>query len=170
MVELKRVLLVEGNMQDVELTLNAFAENNLANEVVVGRDGEEALDYLYCRGAFKMRSPGHPAVVLLDLKLPRIDGLEVLKQIKADPGLKPIPVVMLTSSREEQDLVQSHNLGVNAYVVKPVDFRDFVAVIKQLGLFLGIVNQPPPGSIYRPSGVVRSLFMNQSPPERGAGQ
>ncbi len=146
MSNFKRILLVEDTPNDVELTLAAMEENNLANEVIVVRDGAEALDYLYRRGVFKMRSPGHPAVVLLDLKLPKIDGLEVLKQVKCDPELRSVPVVMLTSSREEQDLVHSYNLGVNAYVVKPVDFGDFVAALKELGLFWAVINEPPPGT------------------------
>jgi CheY-like chemotaxis protein len=149
MAELKRVLLVEDNLNDIELTLAAFAENHLANEVVVVRDGVEALDYLYRRGLFAMRAEGNPAVVLLDLKLPRIDGLQVLKQLKADPNLKTVPVVMLTSSREEQDLLTSYNLGVNAYVVKPVDFTEFVQALNKLGLFWAVINQPPPGSVGR---------------------
>jgi CheY-like chemotaxis protein len=148
--ELKRILLVDDSPHDVELTLAALEQNRLANEVVVARDGEEALDYLYRRGIFKLRSAGHPAVVLLDLKLPKVDGLEVLKQIKGDEDLRAIPVVMLTSSREEKDLVQSYNLGVNAYVVKPVDFHDFVESLKELGLFWAVINQPPPGSVKRP--------------------
>lgn len=147
MNELRRILLVEDNPNDVELALAALAQNRLANEVVVTRDGEEALDFLYQRGIFKMRTPGYPAVVLLDIKLPKVDGLEVLEQLKADPDLKKIPVVMLTSSREEQDLLKSYNLGVNAYVVKPVDFNEFVDAIKELGLFWAVINQPPPGAI-----------------------
>jgi CheY-like chemotaxis protein len=138
----------------VELTLTALAENHLANEVVVARDGEEALDYLFRRGIFKLRAPGHPAVVLLDLKLPRVDGLEVLQQIKADAEMRSIPVVMLTSSREEQDLVRSYKLGVNAYVVKPVDFQEFVAALRELGLFWAVINQPPPGTVAKPAGVL----------------
>jgi DNA-binding response OmpR family regulator len=133
----------------VELTLAALEENRLANEVVVARDGEEALDYLHRRGIFKLRSAGHPAVVLLDLKLPKVDGLEVLKHIKTSDELKAVPVVMLTSSREEKDLVRSYNLGVNAYVVKPVDFHEFVDSLKELGLFWAVINQPPPGTIPR---------------------
>ncbi len=144
---MKRILLVEDSPNDVELTLAALAENHLANEVVVVRDGEEALDYLYRRGMFKLRMAGNPVVVLLDLKLPKVDGLEVLAQLKSDPAMKPVPVVMLTSSREEQDLISSYNLGVNAYVVKPVDFQEFVTSIKEIGLFWAVVNQPPIGSL-----------------------
>jgi CheY-like chemotaxis protein len=147
--ELKRILLVDDSPHDVELTLAALEQNRLANEVVVARDGEEALSYLYRRGIFKLRAAGNPAVVLLDLKLPKVDGLEVLKQIKSDDDLRAIPVVMLTSSREEKDLVQSYNLGVNAYVVKPVDFHEFVDSLKELGLFWAVINQPPPGSVRR---------------------
>ena len=144
MAELKRILLVEDNPNDVELTLSALAEHHLANEVVVVRDGEEALDYLHRRGVYKLRGAGHPAVVLLDLKLPKVDGLQVLKQMRADAELRIIPVVMLTSSREESDLVASYRSGVNAYVVKPVDFGDFVSSIKELGLFWAVINCAPP--------------------------
>lgn len=147
MKELKRILLVEDSPNDVELTLAALEENHLANEVVVVRDGEEALDYLYRRGIFKLRIEGNPVVVLLDLKLPKVDGLEVLAQLKSDPTMKVIPIVMLTSSREEQDLIRSYDLGVNAYVVKPVDFHEFVNAIKEIGLFWAVVNQLPPGSL-----------------------
>jgi CheY-like chemotaxis protein len=149
--EIKRILLVEDSSNDIELTLGALEENHLANEVVVVRDGAEALDFLYKRGVFKLRKNGNPAVVLLDLKLPRVDGLEVLKQLKADPEMRAVPVVMLTSSREEQDLVRSYNLGVNAYVVKPVDFKEFVAALRELGLFWAVINQPPPGTVARPN-------------------
>jgi DNA-binding response OmpR family regulator len=131
----------------VELTLTALEEYNLANEVVVTRDGEQALDYLYCRGEYKTRSGGNPAVMLLDLKLPKVDGLEVLKQIKSDGELRMIPVVVLTSSKEEKDMVASYKLGVNAYVVKPVDFHEFVNAIKELGVFWAVINEPPPGSV-----------------------
>jgi CheY-like chemotaxis protein len=144
--ELKPILLVEDNPKDVELTLVALAKSHLANEVIVARDGEEALDYLFCRGAFANRPRGNPAVVLLDLKLPKVDGLQVLEQIKSDPEIRQMPVVMLTSSREEQDLLRSYKLGVNAYVVKPVDFKEFVAAIGDLGVFWAVLNEPPPGS------------------------
>jgi DNA-binding response OmpR family regulator len=149
MSDLKRILLVEDDPKDVELTLTGLAEYNLANEVVVARDGEEALDYLYRRGNHKTRTNGNPAVMLLDLKLPKINGFEVLQQIRADENLKMIPVVMLTSSREERDLVTSYKLGVNAYVVKPVDFHQFVNAVKELGVFWAVINQPPPGSVKR---------------------
>jgi CheY-like chemotaxis protein len=144
---LGRILLVEDDPKDVELTLTALEEYNLANEVVIARDGEEALDYLYCRGSFSTRAHENPAVLLLDLKLPKVNGLEVLQQIKADPALKVVPVVVLTSSREERDMVASYQLGVNAYVVKPVDFHEFVNAIKQLGIFWAIINEAPPGSV-----------------------
>jgi CheY-like chemotaxis protein len=147
MHELKRILLVEDSPNDVELILAALEENRLANEVVVVRDGEEALDYLYRRGVFRLRMEGNPVVVLLDLKLPKVDGLEVLAQLKSDSQLRMVPVVVLTSSREEQDLINSYNLGTNAYVVKPVDFHEFVDAIKELGLFWAVTNQPPPGSL-----------------------
>ena len=144
-----KVLLVEDDPHDVELTLAALTGSHLANEVVVARDGVEALDYLYRRGAYESREEGNPAVMLLDLKLPRVDGLEVLKRVKADPDLKMIPVVMLTSSREEQDLIKSYDSGTNAYVVKPVDFQDFVNAVGELGLFWTVVNHPPPGTTGR---------------------
>jgi CheY-like chemotaxis protein len=145
--KLGRILLVEDDPRDVELTLTALEDYNLANEVVVARDGEQALDYLYCRGEYKMRSTENPAVLLLDLKLPKVDGGEVLKQIKSDPKLSLIPVVVLTSSREEKDMIASYKLGVNAYVVKPVDFHEFVNAIKELGVFWAVINEPPPGSV-----------------------
>ncbi|HXB21111.1 MAG TPA: response regulator [Candidatus Solibacter sp.] len=145
--KLGRILMVEDDPKDVELTLTALEEYNLANEVIVTRDGEQALDYLYCRGEYKMRSSGNPAVMLLDLKLPKVDGLEVLKQIKSEGELRMIPVVVLTSSKEEKDMVASYKLGVNAYVVKPVDFHEFVNAIKELGVFWAVINEPPPGSI-----------------------
>ncbi len=129
--------------------MTALEQYNLANEVVVAGDGEEALDYLYQRGKFMARASGNPAVLLLDLKLPKVDGLEVLQQIKSDDRLKMIPVVVLTSSREERDMVASYKLGVNAYVVKPVDFHEFVNAVKELGVFWALINEPPPGSIKR---------------------
>ena len=147
MSTLGRILLVEDDPKDVELTLTALEEYNLANEVVVTRDGEEALDFLYRRGTFTTRANGNPAVLLLDLKLPKVDGLEVLQQIKSDEKLKMIPVVVLTSSREERDMVASYRLGVNAYVVKPVDFHEFVNAIRELGVFWAIINEAPPGSM-----------------------
>ena len=147
MNKLGRILMVEDDPKDVELTLTALEEYNLANEVIVTRDGEQALDYLYCRGEYKTRSSGNPAVMLLDLKLPKVDGLEVLKQIKSDGELRMIPVVVLTSSKEEKDMVASYKLGVNAYVVKPVDFHEFVNAIKELGIFWAVINEPPPGSV-----------------------
>src|ERR1700688_2140967 len=147
MSTLGRILIVEDDPNDVELTLTALEEYNLANEVVVARDGEEALDYLYCRGNCKTRSNDNPAVLLLDLKLPKLDGLEVLQQIKSDENLKMIPVVVLTSSHEEKDVVASYKLGVNAYVVKPVDFHEFVDAVKELGIFWAVINESPPGSV-----------------------
>lgn len=149
MNDLKRILLAEDNPEDVELTLASLEDIHLANEVVAVGDGAEALDYLFRRGQFSMRAPGNPAVVLLDLKMPKVDGLEVLRAIKADPDLKSIPVVILTSSREERDLVESYRLGVNAFVVKPVAFAEFAAAVKELGLFWGLINEPPPGSVGR---------------------
>ncbi len=145
--ELKRILLAEDNPKDVELTLAALDENNLPNEVVVVRDGAETLDYLYRHGKFQMRGDNNPAVVLLDIKMPKVDGIEVLKQIKSDEKLKTVPVVILTSSREEKDLIQSYKLGVNAYVVKPVNFQEFVKAVKDLGAFWAILNEPPVGSV-----------------------
>ncbi len=147
MDNLGRILLVEDDPKDVELTLMALEEYNLANEVIVVGDGAQALDYLYSRGDFASRRSENPAVLLLDLKLPKVDGLEVLQQIKSDDKLKAIPVVVLTSSREERDMITSYKLGVNAYVVKPVDFHEFVNAIKELGVFWAVINQPPPGSI-----------------------
>jgi DNA-binding response OmpR family regulator len=147
MANVGRILLVEDDPKDVELTLIALEDYNLANEVIVLGDGAEALDYLHCRGNFAGRSSENPAVLLLDLKLPKVDGLEVLQQIKTNEKLHAIPVVVLTSSREERDMVTSYKLGVNAYVVKPVDFHEFVNAIKELGVFWAIINEPPPGSL-----------------------
>lgn len=143
---LKPILLVEDNPNDLELTLVALDKSQLANEVIVARDGQEAIDYLTCEGDWKERAPGNPAVILLDLKLPKVDGLEVLDMIRSNAVLKSVPVVMLTSSREEQDLVRSYELGVNAYVVKPVEFSEFVEAISDLGVFWAVLNEPPPGS------------------------
>jgi CheY-like chemotaxis protein len=143
---LKPILLVEDNPKDLELTLVALERSNLANEVIALRDGAEALDYLMCRGSFRDRTKGNPAVVLLDLKLPKVDGLQVLEQIRSQESLQHLPVVVLTSSREEQDLLLSYRLGVNAYVVKPVGFQDFIAAIQDLGVFWAVLNEPPPGS------------------------
>src|SRR5579863_186013 len=147
MSTLGRILLVEDDPKDVELTLTALEDYNLANEVVVAPDGEEALDYLYCREKYQTRASENPAVLLLDLKLPKVDGLEVLKQIKSDEKFRMIPVVVLTSSHEEKDMVASYKLGVNAYVVKPVDFHEFVNAIKELGVFWAVINEAPPGSV-----------------------
>ena len=144
MAVLKPILLVEDSPKDVELTLAALEQCQLANAVIVVRDGAEALDYMHSRGAFAGREPGHPAVVLLDLKLPKVDGLEVLEQIKKDASLRSTPVVMLTSSREERDLVKSYSLGVNAFVVKPVGFEQFFEAIRDLGMFWAVLNEPPP--------------------------
>lgn len=143
---LKPILLVEDNPKDLELTLVALAKTHLANEVITVRDGAEALDYLYCQGPYEGRARGNPAVVLLDLKLPKVDGLQVLEKIKGDPELQAVPVVMLTSSREEKDLLRSYKLGVNAYVVKPVGFKEFLEGIQELGIFWAVLNEPPPGS------------------------
>jgi CheY-like chemotaxis protein len=146
MSPLKRILLAEDNQNDVELTLSALEEYNLANEVVVVRDGVEVLDYVFQRGQFANHPNGTPAVILLDLKMPRMDGLEVLRQLRGDARFKRVPIVMVTSSREEQDLVRSYELGVNAYVVKPVDFQKFVECIKQIGFFWALINEPPPNA------------------------
>ena len=146
---LKRILLVEDSPRDAELILDALQGHQLANEVVHVRDGAEALDYLYRRGEFADRSEGQPALMLLDLKLPKVDGLEVLRQIKSDSSLKVIPIVMMTSSREERDLLDSYQLGVNAYVVKPMKFQDFVDAVKEVGAFWGVINEAPPGSLRR---------------------
>ena len=147
MSSLARILIVEDDPNDVELTLTALGDYNLANEVVVTRDGQQALDYLYRRREFATRSTDNPAVMLLDLKLPKVSGLEVLTQIKSDERLKMIPIVVLTSSHEEKDMMRSYALGVNAYVVKPVDFHEFVNAVKELGVFWAVINEPPPGSV-----------------------
>jgi len=152
MNSLKRILLVDDSAQDTELALAALEKHNLANEVVTLHDGVEALDYLYRRGDFAGRPPGAPAVILLELKMPRVDGIEVLRQIKADPELRMIPVVVMTSSREEQDLLNSYQLGVNAYVVKPVRFQTFMEAVEKVGAFWAVLNEPPPGALRRDRG------------------
>jgi two-component system response regulator len=148
-MSLRRLLLVEDSPRDAELILDALATQHLANEVVHVHDGAEALDYLFRRGSFANRSDGEPALMLLDLKMPKVDGMEVLRQIKADVGLRVIPVVMMTSSREEQDLMRSYQLGVNAYVVKPLKFSEFMDAVRQVGAFWAILNESPPGSVQR---------------------
>jgi two-component system response regulator len=144
MNSLSRILLVEDSPRDAELVIDSLEEYNLANEVVHVRDGAEALDYLHRRGQFSGRTSGSPAVILLDLKMPKVDGLEVLRQLKSEPKLKTIPVVMMTSSREEQDMLRSYELGVNAYVVKPLNFQEFTAAVKQVGAFWALLNEPMP--------------------------
>lgn len=141
--EIKRILIVDDSPKDVELAIAALSENNMANEIIVAEDGEEALDYLYKRGKF-IDEHGFPAVILLDIKMPKMNGIEVLKHIRNDSKFKLIPVIMVTSSREEKDLVESYKLGANSYVVKPVDFAQFMEAIKILGQYWAIVNQPPP--------------------------
>ena len=147
MINVPGILLAEDNPNDVELTIEALDQHNLANRVTVAHDGVEAMQYLRCEGAFKDREPGDPAVVLLDIKMPRKDGLEVLREIRSDAALKKVPVVILTSSREEQDLITSYDLGVNAYVVKPVDFPHFIDAVKQLGVFWAVINERPPNGV-----------------------
>jgi CheY-like chemotaxis protein len=142
-----RILLAEDDPKDVELTLDALRDHSLANEITVARDGVEALDYMYRRGAFAARPPGHPVVILLDLKMPRLGGIEVLRVLKADQALRHVPVVVLTSSRESRDLEECYDLGVNAYVVKPVQFHAFVDAVKQIGTFWALLNEPPAGSL-----------------------
>lgn len=145
MPDIRPILLVEDSPRDLELTLAALEKCQLANEIVITRDGAEALDYLSSAGAYQNRQAGDPAVVLLDLKLPKMDGLDVLERVKRDDALRHIPIVMLTSSREEQDLVRSYELGVNAFVVKPVEFTEFFKAIQDLGVFWALLNEPPPG-------------------------
>ena len=144
MGNLRKILLAEDNPKDVELTIEALSEHNLANHVVVVKDGVEAMEYLRYEGNYKQRKQGNPAVLLLDIKMPRMDGIEVLKAIRSDDKLKTIPVVILTSSREEPDLKKCYELGVNAYVVKPVNFKDFIEAIKQIGIFWALLNELPP--------------------------
>jgi CheY-like chemotaxis protein len=144
MANLRPILLAEDNPNDVELTLTALHSLNLANEIIVVNDGAQVLDFLHRRSAFSSRPAAAPAVVILDLKMPRVDGLEALRQIRADPNLSMLPIVILTSSREENDLVRGYQLGANAYVVKPVDFEQFISAISQLGVFWALINEPPP--------------------------
>ena len=141
-----KILFVEDDPRDVELTLEALRDNNLANEVIVARDGEVALDYVYRRGAFADRPWGHPVVVFLDLKMPKVDGLEVARQLRKDPRTHLIPIVILTSSRESRDLDECYRIGVSAYVVKPVHFADFISAVRQVGVFWGLINEPPPAT------------------------
>lgn len=147
MTDLGRILLAEDDPKDVELTLTALEDHNLANAVTVARDGEEALDYVFRRGRFASRRPGNPVVILLDLKMPKVDGLEVLRTLKSDERTRAIPIVVLTSSRESRDLEACYRLGVNAFVVKPVHFGEFVEAVKGVGTFWALLNEPPPGSI-----------------------
>ena len=147
MIPVKRILLVEDDLKDIELTLNALCEYHLVNDIVVARDGVEALDYLYRRASFAQRPEGNPVAVLLDLKMPKLDGIQVIKQMKTDAQLQSIPIVVLTSSREASDLEQAYELGVNAYVVKPVHFPEFVQAVKEIGMFWAIINEPPPGNL-----------------------
>lgn len=147
--ELGRILLAEDDPRDVELTLEALSQHHLVNKVDVVSDGEQALDYLYRRGKWQRRTSGNPVVILLDLKMPKVDGLQVLRQVKGDPQLQLVPVVVLTSSREESDITASYNLGTNAYVVKPIDFREFVDAVAELGAFWALLNEPPPESARR---------------------
>jgi CheY-like chemotaxis protein len=152
-IDLKKILLVEDDPHDIELTLIALAKNNLANEVAVVRDGEEALNYLFDQKNIESRDIRNPSVILLDLKLPKINGLDVLRQIRANEKLAMIPVVVLTSSGEEPDMKEAYRLGANAYVVKPVNFNEFIIAVKEIGLFWAIINEPPPGSIRKYKGI-----------------
>jgi CheY-like chemotaxis protein len=146
MIELKTILLAEDNPQDVELTIEALTEHKIANNVIAVRDGVEAMEYLNYEGQFKNRKKGNPAVLLLDIKMPRMDGIEVLQEIRKNEKLKALPVVMLTSSREEPDLIKCYELGVNAYVVKPVVFKDFLEAVKHIGIFWAMLNEQPPST------------------------
>jgi CheY-like chemotaxis protein len=147
MMDLRTILLAEDNPKDIELTLEAMEENKLANNVTVVNDGVEVIEYLRREGNFKNRAEGNPAFILLDIKMPRMDGIEVLRAIRNDPKFKTIPIVILTSSREEQDLINSYNLGVNAYVVKPVIFTEFIEAVKQIGIFWAVLNELPPKGV-----------------------
>jgi CheY-like chemotaxis protein len=154
MTRVPRILIAEDSPEDTELILEALREFRIGNEVLHVKDGVETLDYLYRRGAFASYGPGQPAVIMLDLKMPRVDGIEVLRQVKNDAELKRIPVVIMTSSREEQDLLNSYNLGASAYVVKPLKFAELVEAVKTLGAFWAIINEPPPGSLARPGNAI----------------
>ncbi len=147
MNELRTIIFAEDNPKDIELTLEAMVENNLANYMKVVKDGVEALEYLRCEGEYKNRKDGNPAFLLLDINMPRLDGIEVLRIIRSDPKLSTLPVVILTSSRVERDLIASYNLGVNAYVVKPVNFQDFIQAVKQIGIFWAVLNELPPAGV-----------------------
>ncbi len=144
--EIKKILIVDDSPQDIELTISALREKNLVNEVIIAEDGEEALDYLYKRGKFT-NDNGNPGIILLDIKMPKMNGIEVLKHIRSNPKFKSIPVIMLTSSHEEKDLVESYKLGANSYVVKPVDIMQFIDAIKSLGQYWAVINQTPPEQI-----------------------
>jgi len=146
--DLRRILIAEDNTNDLELTMAALEENRIVNEIIAVRDGAEVIDYLEGRGRFEGRTGNNPALVLLDLKMPKVDGLEVLRYMKKDPRFRAIPVVMLTSSREEQDLIRSYDLGVNAYVVKPVDFGEFMTAVRTLGGFWAVLNEVPHGAAH----------------------
>jgi CheY-like chemotaxis protein len=150
MTKLRRILLAEDNDNDLELTLTALREKRVANEIVVVRDGAQAWDYLCAQGPYADRGEGNPAVVLLDLKMPKVDGLELLRRMRQDARFRAVPVVVLTSSREERDIVQSYELGVNAFVVKPVAFEEFLEAVKNLGLFWAVLNEPPPDRLQPP--------------------
>jgi CheY-like chemotaxis protein len=163
-MQLRHILIVEDDPRDLELTMAALEECNLANKVCVAHDGAEALDYLYSRGKYKGRTSGNPVAVLLDLKMPKVNGIEVLKIIKADVHLKTIPIVVLSSSREEPDLLECYNHGVNAFVVKPVDFSEFTKAVKQLGIFWVAVNEPPPNTrTHEPFPLAKKEATNEIP-------
>ncbi|HEY6404247.1 MAG TPA: response regulator [Blastocatellia bacterium] len=152
MIEPKKILVAEDDMNDAELILAALGKYNIGNEVIIVQDGAEALDYLHRRGDYETRAEGNPVLALLDIKMPKVDGLEVLREIRADERLKMIPTAMLTSSRQEGDLLVSYQLGVNAYIVKPVDFNEFAETVRELGVFWLMVNEPPPGSVMEKNG------------------
>lgn len=152
MIEPKKILVAEDDVNDAELILAALDKYNIGNEVIIVEDGAEALDYLYRRGDYETRAEGNPVLALLDIKMPKVDGLEVLREIRNDERLKMIPTAMLTSSRQEGDLLVSYQLGVNAYIVKPVDFNEFAETVRELGVFWLMINEPPPGSVMNKNG------------------